>query len=61
MEGIRGALVIGLVLIAGTAIEQTPTVSPQLPSSSNGLPERREVVPSDTIEDCLPSYPHWKT
>ena len=25
------------------------------------LKERREVVPSDTIEGCFPSYPHWKT
>ena len=28
MEGIRRALVIGLVLIAGTAIEQAPSVGP---------------------------------
>ena len=29
MEGIRRALVIGLVLIVGTVIEQAPTVGPQ--------------------------------
>ena len=29
MEGIRRALVIGLVLIAGTAIEQDPSVGPR--------------------------------
>ena len=28
VEGIRRALVLGLVLIAGTAIEQVPTLSP---------------------------------
>ena len=33
----------------------------ELPPSSNWLPERREVVPSDTIEGCVPSYPQWKT
>ena len=30
MEGIRRALVIGLVLIAGTAIEQAPSIGPRL-------------------------------
>ena len=29
MEGIRRALVLGLVLIAGTAIEQAPSIGPQ--------------------------------
>ena len=29
VEGSRRALVLGLVLIAGTAIEQTPSVGPQ--------------------------------
>ena len=33
----------------------------ELSSSSNWLPERREVVPSDTIEGCSSSYPRWKT
>ena len=33
----------------------------ELASSSNWLPEGREVVPSDTIEGCFPSYPYWKT
>ena len=33
----------------------------ELLSSSNRLPERREVVQSDTIECCFPSYPYWKT
>ena len=33
----------------------------ELPSSSNWLPDRREVVPSDTIEGSIRSYPHWKT
>ena len=28
MEGIRRALVLGLVLIAGTAVEQVPSVDP---------------------------------
>ena len=39
MEGIRRALVLGLVLIAGTAIEQAPFVGPQvinLPNISAG-------------------------
>ena len=27
----------------------------ELPSSSNWLPERREVIPNDTIEGCFPS------
>ena len=30
MEGIRRALVLGLVLIAGTAIEQDPSVGPNV-------------------------------
>ena len=30
VEGIRRALVLGLVLIAGTAIEQAPSVGPPL-------------------------------
>ena len=30
MEGIRRALVLGLVLIAGPAIEQAPSVGPRM-------------------------------
>ena len=32
MEGIRRALVLGLVLIAGNAIEQAPSVGPMIRS-----------------------------
>ena len=38
MEGIRRVLVLGLVLIAGTAIEQAPSVSIQ------GAVENRHVI-----------------
>ena len=36
-EGIRRALVLCLVLIAGTAIEKTPSVRPHLQTSSVAL------------------------
>ena len=35
MEGIRRALVLGLVLIAGTAIEHAASVSPRLVLMTN--------------------------
>ena len=37
MEGIRRALVLGLVLIAGTAIKQVPSVGPQTHTYSMAL------------------------
>ena len=37
MEGIRRALVLGLVLIAGTAMEQAHSVGPQGVGSSHSL------------------------
>ena len=45
VEGIRRALVLGLVLIAGTAIEQAPSVGPLLhprPEVTNGKSCRME-------------------
>ena len=38
VEGIHRALVLGLVLTAGTAIEQAPSVGPLLLSFNNLIP-----------------------
>ena len=42
MEGIRRPLVLGLVLIAGTAIDQAPSIGPLLLQYSSLTPLERE-------------------
>ena len=43
MEGIRRALVLGLVLIAATAIEQAPSVGPRQIGVNSYIQDRRQV------------------
>ena len=42
VEGIRRALVLGLVLIAGTAIEQAPSVGPNQRISTTPSPQETD-------------------
>ena len=43
VAGIRRALVLGLVLIAGTAIEQVPSIGPKQIGVNSSIQDRRQV------------------
>ena len=52
MEGIRRALVLGLVLIAGTSIEKAPSVGPLYIIFINVITKKCLSVPGYIENDC---------